>query len=485
LNTTQQKKKLRHITWLMAISLLLIFLLVFQWNKSIYNTANNRLHNDVTSLYKNTVDSLRERLIETKLTNILKKDSTSVSNNPKIIVSNRNTSQTTIVKPNGSIRIRRSLDSEPLQIDTTFVLHQETRDINLNTDDLIDDEKDEELRKMLIQIVGKAAVNLKYSDDDNLKEDSVLLAFNNNLKHNYPLLEAYWPKNGATELIQIDSKFKGDRSLAIKGGWPTLFRTLLPQFLFSFVLALLTTLSFIISYRNMKQQLAFNQQKDTFISNISHELKTPLSTTKIALEALSNYNIIEDRVRSKKYLQVANWEINRLDTMIHKVIDTLQSEGATLQLKKASINISNIILEIITSLQPIIHEKKTTILTDNIDSDVHVTGDDIHLLNVMYNLIDNALKYGKDIIEIEVSKSESQAFIRIKDNGSGIPKEYQNKIFEKFFRISMDNTHNVKGHGLGLSYVHYVIHAHQGSIKVEHSNAQGTCFLITLPLNQY
>lgn len=273
--------------------------------------------------------------------------------------------------------------------------------------------------------------------------------------------------------------------IRVRGYQLYLFKMLLPQAGFSFVLLLLTGLAFWMAYRNIKQQTAFSEQKDSFISNISHELKTPVATTKVALEALSTYNALDDPARSRKYLQMATWEIARLEALINRVMNTIMAEDGRISLDKETIHLPALLQEITGMLQPLLAQKDKKITWQQPDEPVLIEADKMHMQGTVYNLLDNAVKYGGDTIHISLEAPEGKAVLKISDNGPGIPAAYHRKIFEKFFRVPSGNRHDVKGHGLGLSYAWYVVQAHGGTIAVESSGNEGATFVITLPLSKH
>jgi signal transduction histidine kinase len=271
-------------------------------------------------------------------------------------------------------------------------------------------------------------------------------------------------------------------AVSVTGYHTYLLRSILPQIGFSLVLLLLIGLAFGLAYRIMKHQALFNRQKDSFISNISHELKTPVATTKVAIEALTTYNGIENPERTKKYLNLASWEMDRLSNMIDRIMNIIQTENGNLVLDKKKVNLTELVNELILTQQPILTEKGITV-TWGTNNDITIPADRMHLQGVLYNLIDNAVKYGGNLIHIEIKKQRDHAIITVADNGPGVPAEYRKKIFENFFRIPSDNRHDVKGHGLGLSYARDIITAHNGTLELESVQGNGAVFMITLPIN--
>jgi two-component system phosphate regulon sensor histidine kinase PhoR len=223
--------------------------------------------------------------------------------------------------------------------------------------------------------------------------------------------------------------------------------------------------------------------KNDFISNVTHELKTPVATVSVALEALKNFNALDDPQKTKEYLDIAQRELNRLTLMTDKILKTSVYEGQGIKIKYETIQFDDLIDEILSSMKLVFDKKQTQVRFEKIGSEFTMQGSLEHLTNVMYNLIDNALKYGREesSLKIELESLPGELLLKVRDSGMGIPQEYQKKIFEKFFRVPSGDVHNIKGYGLGLSYVSSVIEGHDGKITVESTPGVGSCFIIRLP----
>jgi two-component system phosphate regulon sensor histidine kinase PhoR len=263
-----------------------------------------------------------------------------------------------------------------------------------------------------------------------------------------------------------------------------LLKRLASPVLFSVFLISITILSFVLLYRNLIKQKKLTEIKNEFISNITHELKTPIATVGVAIEALRNFNAINDPQRTKEYLDISQNELHRLSLLVDKVLKLSMFEKKEVDLKYEPVNIKDVVEEVVSSMKLQIEKNHATV-TVNQEGDTSLQGDRLHLVSVIYNLLDNALKYGNGSTEIKIEMKESgdQVMLTISDNGIGIPHEYKDKVFEKFFRIPSGDKHNTKGYGLGLSYVAHVIKKHKGKIEVESQQAVGTKFIITLPKN--
>ena len=276
-----------------------------------------------------------------------------------------------------------------------------------------------------------------------------------------------------------------DSAVTVEVGkiFPNVFREIIPQILFALVLLLLSGSAFFFTYRSLKRQMDLNTIRNEFISNMSHELKTPVATVKVALEALQNYDQINDPNITSEYLSMASSELDRLDQLTQKVLTHSQLEGKHLGLETEEIDLLKLSKRVIDSLSPRCLQENAKLSFLSSDSEVMVYVDPLYVEGVIINLIDNALKYaGPDaVINVEITCDEQEVRLSVSDKGPGIPKTYQKQVFDKFFRIPANNLHNVKGHGLGLSFATHVMEQHQGTIEV-HNHPEGGCvFELTFP----
>lgn len=263
-----------------------------------------------------------------------------------------------------------------------------------------------------------------------------------------------------------------------------LVKRLFPNILFGLILLLLTGASFIISFISLKRQVELNTIRNEFVANISHELKTPVATVKVALEALQNFDVKNEPVQAEEYIRIAQAEMNRLDRLVQNVLASSIYDGASngfMQFEPLSLK--EVVDEVVQSLQLRLNHANAQLSVDAETSDFIVTADRLHVQGVLINLIDNSLKYVEGIpqIKIKLSVDKDRVILSVSDNGMGIPEEYLAKIFDKFFRVPTQNKHNVKGYGLGLSYAAMVMKQHKGSISVENNKDTGCKFTLTFP----
>jgi two-component system, OmpR family, phosphate regulon sensor histidine kinase PhoR len=256
--------------------------------------------------------------------------------------------------------------------------------------------------------------------------------------------------------------------------------------LISLLLITLTTASFIFLYRNLLAQRRLTDIKNDFISNITHELKTPIATVNVAIEALKSFNAIDNPERTREYLDISSSELQRLSLLVDKVLKLSLFESKDIELKLEVFNLKDVIREVIQTMQLQFNKAKADVHFTTEGNNFIIEADKLHITSVVYNLLDNALKYspGQPNINITLTDKQSHVEMKVADNGIGIPLEYQDKIFDKFFRVPHGNKHNIKGYGLGLSYVSHIISKHHGYIEVDSEEGKGSTFVVNLPFKE-
>ncbi len=270
--------------------------------------------------------------------------------------------------------------------------------------------------------------------------------------------------------------------------FPNKKRTVIGQmeiWLFSTLVLLIVMVFFAYTlYLILRQKRLSEIQKD-FVNNMTHEFKTPISTINISAEVLKNPKIIESPRRLLNYATIIHEESRRLQNQVDRVLETTTASNTNLTLSKERLDLHEIISKCKNMLAS--GTEQADIALD-FQLDAHQTvmdGDKLHLTNMFRNLLDNAIKYsGEKKVEITITtkNTEKEIFISIQDKGIGISDKNQKKVFDKFFRVSTGNQHDVKGFGLGLNYVLLVVQAHKGKIGLESSLGVGSTFIITLPL---
>jgi len=248
------------------------------------------------------------------------------------------------------------------------------------------------------------------------------------------------------------------------------------------ILIILTifTLTLIIIFKQKK----LSEMKNDFVSNMTHELKTPISTISLASQMLGDSQISNSKEQISSISGIIKDETNRLSIQVEKVLQTSILDKGLLKFKIEDIDIHQVIQGVYDNFN-IRVEKESGKFILNLDASKHlIKADRLHITNVMVNLTENALKYKNDIPEITIStiNKGGYIYINVSDNGIGISKDNQKRVFEQFFRVSTGNIHDVKGFGLGLSYVKKIVEGHDGEIKLESKIKKGSTFTIKLPV---
>ncbi len=254
------------------------------------------------------------------------------------------------------------------------------------------------------------------------------------------------------------------------------------------ILSLLFTLVIMVAYAGAIYQLIRQKQiseiKSDFINNMTHEFKTPIATINLAVEAIRNPKIIGDQEKVMRYLQMIKDENKRMHAQVENVLRISKLEKNQLDISKDRVNVHEIIEDAITHVNLIVADRGGYIKTHMDAHRSEVLANEMHLTNVIVNILDNAIKYSPEAPKIDVFTEQAKNYIviKIQDQGAGMSKGVLKKVFEKFYREHTGDIHNVKGHGLGLSYVKRIVDDHQGDVYAESEKGKGSTFYIKLPL---
>ena len=254
------------------------------------------------------------------------------------------------------------------------------------------------------------------------------------------------------------------------------------------VMSIVFTLIIIIAYSSALYQLIKQKQiseiKTDFINNMTHEFKTPIATINLALDAVQNKKVIDDKDKVKRYLTMIREENKRMHAQVENVLQISKLEKNQLDISKEETDVHDLIEDAISHIELIVEDQNGYVKTHLSAEDSMVMANDTHFTNVLVNILDNAVKYteGEPKIDIFTEKVKNYIQIKIKDQGLGMSKSVQKRIFEKFYREHTGDIHNVKGHGLGLAYVKRIVDDHDGQISVEGEKGKGSTFIIKLPL---
>ncbi len=292
----------------------------------------------------------------------------------------------------------------------------------------------------------------------------------------------------ATFSIPIFTDNQGNSKYQLLVSFPEKKKFLFSELINITILSIIFTLVIIIAYSSALNQLIKQRQiseiKTDFINNMTHEFKTPIATINLALDAIKNPKVIEDREKTQRYLQMIRDENKRMHAQVENVLRISKLEKRELEINKESVDIHEIIDDATEHVNLIIEDRQGIINTHFNAGRVTVLLNDVHFTNVIVNILDNAIKYSpeKPVIDIYTENVKDFVIIKIKDKGAGMSKAAQKRIFEKFYREHTGDLHNVKGHGLGLAYVKRIVEDHNGQIAVESEKGKGSTFIIKLPL---
>lgn len=256
--------------------------------------------------------------------------------------------------------------------------------------------------------------------------------------------------------------------------WPALF--------FTIVLCITFLYTIYIIFRQKK----VTELKNDFINNMTHEFKTPLSTISLAAQMLTDGSVAKSPQMLQHITSVIGDEAKRLRFQVEKVLQVSLFDEQKSTLKTVELNLNDLVSAVVNTFALKVEKNGGTIVSQLDAEQPHVLADEMHITNVVFNLMDNAVKYRRDDeplrLTIRTWNERDRYCLSIEDNGIGIKKDNLKRLFERFYRVHTGNRHDVKGFGLGLAYVKKVVEDHRGTIRVESELGVGTKFVIVLPL---
>ncbi len=266
------------------------------------------------------------------------------------------------------------------------------------------------------------------------------------------------------------------------------FRDLQPRIIMGVLFTLVIVSAFGLTVYTMIRQKKLSEIKNDFINNMTHEFKTPIATISLAVDALKNPKVIGNQEKLLYFSGIIKEENQRMNRQVETILKSALMDRQEIQLNKKPLHVHKIIEDVADNFALRLQEKGGDVeIHLDAENDL-IDGDEVHISNLVNNLLDNAVKYSKENvpphIALTTSSGPKKFTMVIEDNGIGMTKETVKRIFEKFYRAHTGNVHNVKGFGLGLSYVKTVIEAHDGSIRPESVLGKGSTFTIELPLNE-
>ncbi len=253
--------------------------------------------------------------------------------------------------------------------------------------------------------------------------------------------------------------------------------------IFSALFSIIIIAAFFITVKTLLNQKKMSEIKSDFINNMTHEFKTPIATISLAVDALKNEKVYTDRTKWQYFNNIIKEENRRMNKHVETILQAALMEKQEFRLHFEPIHLHALLQNVLNNFQLQLQEKKGQVeYLLNASNDL-IEADEVHFTNVISNLIDNAIKYSKDNLVLKFITHSTSKFtvLQIQDNGIGMSKETVKRIFEKFYRAHTGNLHNVKGFGLGMSYVKSVIDEHKGRIKVESVLGKGSTFTLEIP----
>lgn len=251
----------------------------------------------------------------------------------------------------------------------------------------------------------------------------------------------------------------------------------------SVLFTILIFVAFFVTLKALLKQKKLSEIKSDFINNMTHEFKTPLATISLAVDALKNEKVINDREKTAYFSGIIKEENKRMNKQVETILQAAMLDKREIQLNLKTFHAHDLIQTAVNNMKLPVEEKRGKLEVSLDAANDVICADEVHFTNLVNNLLDNAVKYSKDnlIVKLTTQNVNHQFRIKIEDNGIGMNKETLHRIFEKFYRAHTGNLHNVKGFGLGLSYVKTIVNAHRGKIKAESTLGKGSCFIIDMP----
>ncbi|NND14710.1 MAG: HAMP domain-containing histidine kinase [Eudoraea sp.] len=281
---------------------------------------------------------------------------------------------------------------------------------------------------------------------------------------------------------------EGNSNFSLLLSFPKKKKFLLRSILGMALLSLLFTFVILVAYASAIYQLIRQKQiseiKSDFINNMTHEFKTPIATINLAVEAIKNPGVIGDESKVQRYLQMIRDENKRMHAQVENVLRISKLEKNQLDIRKDRVDMHELIRKAIAHIDLMVVHKGGYVQEDLKAEQFEVLANDVHMENVIVNILDNAVKYSPEAPKLDVSTElvKNIIIIKIQDQGIGMSKAVLKKVFEKFYREHTGDIHNVKGHGLGLAYVKKIVEDHQGEVFAESEKGKGSTFIIKLPV---
>ena len=284
-----------------------------------------------------------------------------------------------------------------------------------------------------------------------------------------------FPGNSLDEDLYLHMKFNKQGSFVLKEMGSAL--------LVNFILVLIIVVALVIMFKTILTQKKLSEIKNNFISNMTHEFKTPISTISLACQAVADGDVVKsDPESTKTFMKMIEDENKRLEVLVERILQSAVIDRGELKIKEELLDLNGMLTEIVNNAKFRVSNVGGEINLELPNEAIAVAGDKVHITNVLSNLVDNAIKYsdGKPEVSVSLMSSDNEIKIAVTDKGIGIKKEHIHKIFDNLYRIPTGNVHNVKGFGLGLSYVKAIVELHGWNIHVKSKFGEGSTFTIII-----
>ncbi len=356
-----------------------------------------------------------------------------------------------------------------------------------------------ELENLFKNIVTRTPIYSRVSNNEiRLNLDNELRARNIEIQFEYGVFsgdlitkvksEKFKEKKDYTYKVPLFVDGDGNSDFDLYVSFPEKKRYILATISKILLLSALFILIIIIAFGSSLYQLIRQKQiseiKTDFINNMTHEFKTPIATINLAIDSIKNPKVIVDQDKILRYAEIIRQENKRMHAQVENVLRISKLEKNQLDLSKEVLDLHDIIEDALVHVDLIIADKKGYVNKNFKAKLSEILVSEFHFTNVITNILDNAIKYSENVPEIDICTENvgNNIILKIQDSGIGMSKMVQRKVFDKFYREQTGNIHNVKGHGLGLSYVKSIVEKHQGSVYVESEKGKGSTFIIKIPL---
>ena len=475
-------KKYRWLLYLIAFTIALTIGIQIYWNQKNYSQNEQRVFNEIQISLDNAVERYYTQIAKTT-------DMSYLDHLSDRIDLTKGLDTLFVLVDSAQMKSNMTLQEQQVKFKMQhFIIGPDS--INDN-DEHLEIEVNDKMKGFISSLVlsmRKHTLNLEKLKEQlgkELKRKNIVAPFgfihhqNDSIKHR--LNTEIETKTGSINMFSKSTFLKANEQLQlfIENPVSEVLKRSLNGILLSFALSLLVIVLLFYLLKIIHHQKALDTIKNDLISNITHEFKTPITTISAALQAIDTFNAIDDKEKTKKYLSISNFQLEKLNSMVEKLLETATLDSEQLLLKKETIDIIPLVKNIYLKGSAITSQKKLSFHASK--NTITIDVDPFHFENAIHNLVDNALKYGGDSIEIRASVVSNKVEITIADNGNGIDKTQRDKIFDKFYRVPTGNTHTIKGFGIGLYYTKTIIEKHGGKILLAPNTLQ-TTFKVTLPL---